>query len=51
MCKGFASDGDDSTTFEFYCTGECAEADVTFWYRYAATLVYIYKKGISNILV
>lgn len=35
LCEEFQVDGDGTTTFEFYCTGQCAEADVTFWYRYA----------------
>ncbi|XP_067933455.1 uncharacterized protein [Watersipora subatra] len=33
-CEKFESQTDNSTTFEFYCTGECSESDVTFWYRF-----------------
>lgn len=32
ICQPFAS-LNNSTIFEFYCTGECSESDVTFWYR------------------
>lgn len=32
-CEQFAVEADNSTIFEFYCTGQCSESDVTFWYR------------------
>lgn len=37
MCQEFTAEnqGDqNSTMFEFQCNGECAEADVTFWFRF-----------------
>jgi len=34
MCEDFQAGGDGSTIFEFFCNGQCAEADVTFWYRF-----------------
>ena len=37
MCQEFTAENQgaaNNTMFEFLCNGECAEADISFWYRF-----------------